>query len=50
MQKTSLSLRAPTQGVRAKIDLIIVVVKPEDPVTVIFELEIVKAGRRPEES
>jgi hypothetical protein len=44
MKKTGLSLRALTQGVRAKIDLIIVVVKPEDTVTVVFELEIVKAG------
>jgi hypothetical protein len=44
MKKTGLSLRAPTQGVRAEIYLITVVVKPEDAVTVIFELEIVKAG------
>jgi hypothetical protein len=44
MKKTGLSLRAPTQGVRAEIDLIAVVVKPEDTVTVIFKLEIVKAG------
>jgi hypothetical protein len=44
MKKTGLSLRALTQGVRAEIDLITVVVKPEDTVTVVFELEIVKAG------
>jgi hypothetical protein len=44
MKKTGLSLRAPTQGVRAEIYLNTVVVKPEDTVTVIFKLEIVKAG------
>jgi hypothetical protein len=40
-----LSLRAPTQRIRAEIDFIIIVVKPEDTVTVDFELEIVKARR-----
>ncbi len=45
MKKTGLSLRALTQGVRAEIDLIIVIVKPEDTVTVILELEVVKASR-----
>ena len=42
--KTGLSPRALTQAVRAEIDLIIVVVKPEDTVTVIFKIEIVKAS------
>jgi hypothetical protein len=44
MKKTGLSLRALTQGVRAELYHITIVVQPEDIVTVVFELEIVKAG------
>jgi hypothetical protein len=44
MKKTGLPLRALPQGVGPKLNLIIVVVKPEDIVTVLLEFQIVKAS------
>ena len=42
MKETGLPLGAVTQGVRSEIDLVSLIVEPEDLVTVILKLEIVE--------
>ncbi len=44
MKETGLTFGALAQGIRSEIDLIPLIVKPEDLMTMIFELEIVKTG------
>src|SRR3979490_1853693 len=44
MKETSLALGALPQGVRSDVDLVSLIVEPEDLVPVIFKLEIVKPG------
>jgi hypothetical protein len=44
VEETGLTLGAVTKGVRAEIDLVSLIVEPEDLATVILEPEIVKTG------
>ena len=44
MKKAGLALGTLPQGVRSEVDLVSLIVEPEDLVTVILKLEIVKPG------
>ncbi|HEV7601278.1 MAG TPA: hypothetical protein VGO49_13635 [Bradyrhizobium sp.] len=44
MKKTGLPFRPLAQGIRSEIDLVSLIVEPEDFMTVVLKFEIVEAG------